>query len=102
MKTELSHIYESVDLKGNTTQLKITVDYDTVERSWVLVKILAIDCKTRTAVDLTHIFFDCFHDQAEAIVEGISWREKLSDQPKTIWNNRIHPTIEATIAPFFK
>lgn len=75
MKQELSHIYEQVDLKGNTQQLKITVDYDAVEKSWTLVKILAIDCGTRTTVDLTYLFFNSFYDQAERIIQDIKWDE---------------------------
>lgn len=75
---ELSHVYEQTDRKGNIQQLKITVDYDPVERSWTLVKVLAIDCSTRSAVELTNIFFECFHDQAERIIDSIDWAEKLS------------------------
>lgn len=102
MKTELSHIYEQVDFKGNTQQLKITVDYDAAEKSWTLVKILAIDCKTRTTVDLTYLFFNSFYDQAEKIVGEIDWAEKVADEPQTTWKLGMHPVFQNVFEPFFK
>lgn len=106
MKTELTHTYTQLDSRGNDqSSLSITVEYDTVEKDWTqLIKIQSFDCKTKVTTDLTHIFFNCFHDQAEEVINNIDWAEKADadEQPRTNWKLGMHPVFHKTFEGLLK
>lgn len=79
MKKELSHIFTQVDAKGfdqSDLIIKIEAEIDTAEQTaefTQLISITAYDFKTGVYTDLTNIFFNCFHDEAEAVINKIDW-----------------------------
>lgn len=99
MKTTLSHLYTQLDGKNNDeSTLKITVDYDTKERRWTqLIAIQAYNHKEKIWTDLTHIFFNCFHDQAEAIIDKIDWADIYAREERTY---NVEPVFEKCLQPF--
>lgn len=99
MKTPLSKIYTQVDRKNSDeSTLKITVEYDTVEREWTqLIEISAFNHKERIWTDITHIMFNCFHDQAEAMINSIDWWEVYREEDK---RSSVHPVFESVFHAF--
>lgn len=81
MKTTLTKLYQQTDRRGfDQSELIIKVECDIDRREHTaeftqLISIHAYDCKTKVYTDLTAIFFDCFHDQAEAIINAVDWWE---------------------------
>lgn len=104
---ELTAVIAQVDGKGNdAARLNITVDYNPETRDWTLVRIQAFDCRTRATVDLTHLLFDKFHDQAEAMIESIDWHELMPEKKyRSNWKSKgaaIHPVMAQALQPFIK
>lgn len=79
MKTTLHKTFTQVDKKGaDESSLTITIEagIDRTERTaefQQLLSVVAYNHKTGIYTDLTHIFFNCFHDQAEAIINSVDW-----------------------------
>lgn len=89
MKTTLTKTYSQLDKKGSDeSSLTITVEADVnrTERTaefQQLISVVAYSHITGIYTDLTHIFFNCFHDQAEAIINSVDWWEVYREH-KTI------------------
>lgn len=81
MKSTLTKLYQQVDRRGfdqSELIIKVECEIDRTEHTATfdqLISVFAYDCKTKVYTDLTAIFFDCFHDQAEAIIEAVNWWE---------------------------
>lgn len=81
MKTTLHKTFVQLDKKGgDESSLTITIEagIDRTEHTAEfsqLVSVVAYNHKTGIYTDLTHIFFNCFHDQAEAIIKDVDWWE---------------------------
>lgn len=81
MKVTLTKLYQQVDRRGfdqSELIIKVEVDIDKHEHTaevTQLISVHAYNCKTKVYTDLTAIFFECFHDQAEAIIESVDWWE---------------------------
>lgn len=90
MKTELTKIFPQIDSKGfdqSDLVFKVEVDIDTREHTGDFsqpISIFAYDYKTKVYTDLTHIFFNCFHDEAEKIIENIDWWEVYRETKETV------------------
>lgn len=86
MLTQLTHVFTQLNSKGDDqSRLLITVEYDTKKKEWTqLISVQSYDCKTRTATDLTHIFFNCFHEQAEEIVNKIDWWREYRESKEVL------------------
>lgn len=81
MKTQLTKLFQQTDRKGfDQSELLIKVEVEIDKREHTaevtqLISVFAYDCKTKVYTDLTAIFFECFHDQAEAIIQAVDWWE---------------------------
>lgn len=81
MKVTLTKLYQQTDRRGfDQSELIIKVECIIDRREHTaefdqLLSVHAYDCKTKVYTDLTAIFFECFHDQAEAIIESVDWWE---------------------------
>lgn len=90
MKTHLTKRYEQVDRRGfdqSELLIKVEVDIDRTEHTaefTQLISVFAYDCKTKVYTDLTAIFFECFHDQAEAIIESVDWWEVYRETKENV------------------
>lgn len=104
---ELTAVRSQVDRHGNeTARLLITVDYDANSGDWQLVSIQTYDCKTAVTTDITYALFNCFHDQAEAMIESIDWKELIPDSGyRSEWNTRepeMNPIFQRALRLFIK
>lgn len=81
MKTTLTKTFTQLDRRGfdqSELIIKVEVEIDKREHSaefTQLISVLAYDAVKKTYTDLTCIFFDCFHDETEKIINGIDWWE---------------------------
>lgn len=81
MKVTLTKLFQQLDRRGfDQSELIIKVECEIDRREHTaeftqLISVHAYDCKTKVYTDLTAIFFDCFHDQAEAIINEVNWWE---------------------------
>lgn len=89
MKTTLHKTFIQLDKKGSDeSSLTITIEagIDRTERTAEfsqLLSVVAYNHITGIYTDLTHIFFNCFNDQAEAIINSVDWWEVYRES-KTI------------------
>lgn len=90
MKKQLSKLYQQTDRRGfdqSELLIKVEVDIDQHEHTaefTQLISIHAYDCKTGVYTDLTNIFFDCFHDQAEEIINNVNWWEVYRESQENV------------------
>jgi hypothetical protein len=90
MKTTLTKTFTQLDRRGfdqSELLIKVEVEIDRREHTaefTQLISVHAYDCKTKVYTDLTAIFFDCFHDQAEAIINAVDWWEVYYTSKKQV------------------
>lgn len=99
MTTTLQKLYTQIDRKGfDQSQLKITVEYDTVEKRWTqLLHILVFNTQEKTWTDITHIMFNCFHDQTENMIDSVNWAEVYATSRD---EDDLHPVFKGILERF--
>lgn len=81
MKKTLTKLYQQVDRRGfdqSELLIKVEVYIDRHEHTAEVIQLISVhayNCEKRIYTDLSAIFFECFHDQAEGIINDINWYE---------------------------